>query len=230
MARQRLFMDPDAILVEYLARGYKIDFMRARNIARRITFDQFGASFDTLSELIGENNADDVVVNGNFLTYRNGSMQDYLSLARECAGRMDEITRNGISLFYTRRGMRNHLSGRLTKQPADCIDCLNLELAKCKILHKGDEQASEYLDSLIGEGAVTVTDNEHWCKSNVKGPRGLNVLKLITYQLALAFEQTSIGKPEYDLNFGQSTLWLAEGTRAKLELLRAASYKLQNGV
>ena len=42
----RLFKDPDSELIEYMTREYGINFIRARNIAREIKFDQFGENLE----------------------------------------------------------------------------------------------------------------------------------------------------------------------------------------
>jgi hypothetical protein len=226
----RLFKDPDSELVEYLTRSYDTDFMKARSIARRMTFANFAEAYDTLSALIGEDYASQVVEKGKFLDYRNGTMEEYHALAREAVGRIEEVTEDVSRAFYSIPRLKAFL------YPQDngttvTVDCSNLELADCKILHKDNPQSRMYLDTLIEEGELSVGIHEHWCKArnNNAGPRGLNIIRKMTYQLALAFSQVGYKRLEYDINHGQCTLKISDNTRKRLRTLRASAYKVQNG-
>jgi len=211
----RPLADPDADLTELLAREFNVEFLRARNAARKLSFNDFSQYYGVLEALVGEDTAKDVVKNGSFLDYKNGCIDEYFRLIR--LTKKDKFNQNPC-IFYSLDSLKDYLN---KNQNHPILNVSNLDLSRNKLFHLDDKKSFLYLSSLIETGYLIVSTNEHWCKSRTNtGPRGLNILRRISFQLATSFSDLGLGRPNCDINYGQGKLSVNSQTREQLKNIR----------
>ena len=107
------------------------------------------------------------------------------------------------------------------------LDFSNLNLGEYRILHTNNEKSVLYLNSLIEEGTLKLGEHEHWSKSKNKGtgPRGVKIAKVIDQQIKQLFNELDLEPPKNKIEFGESTLTIAEETQERLEKIRKEIYK-----
>ncbi len=221
----RLFADVDTKLAEELSRVTGIEYLRARNIARRLTYDQYSDIYGELEAYLGGASVESVLREGRVLDYRNGSFAEYMKLFRELAGR-ESSSGDGVSnleRFYSIESLKEALK----KKSGDTTKRLKITTSKYRILNPGDGQAKGYLDSLIEGGEIIIGDQEHWGNANDKksGARGLHILRKIQSQLTEACGEAGFQRPELRINYGQGVLTTDEAGKGTLRRLRDAAYR-----
>ena len=220
--KYNVLKDPDSDLTELLAREFELDFLKARNTAREISFDSFAGNYGILESLVGRVLAQEIVKNGNFLEYRNGSIDEYFQLLRTAAAKTDLQKLFDISAFYSIDSLNNFLVSSTPIRKKGSLDLSKLNITKTKLFHLADEQSRMYLVSLIEKGYLIVSTDEHWCKSRTgeKGPRSLDIIRKIAFQLRVSFSDLCLEKPEIEINYGTRTLKIANKTQENLKKIR----------
>lgn len=219
-------MGVDKGLEELLTGTFEVDSKRAEKVAANLTLDQFYLNFARLESIVGFEGGVGVVKDGDFLDYRNHQLEIYFQLAMEARSRMDSALPIPIKPFYSIESLKRYLG--IKKEERTTLDHSKLNIASYKILHKDNPQSRDYLNSLIEMGEVIVEGHEHWNKGiKDKGPRGLNILKRIGYELKLIFRDLELGEPDYKINFGQMKLGINDSTRSALRQVRESAYSLQ---
>ena len=206
---KRLFKDPDSELTEFLTREYDINFLRARNIARDVTSDQFSENAVKLEQLVGSEATTSIIKNGNFIDYRNGSLENYFRLARENAGKFNfNVPLDSVTLFYSIESLESDL-------------IKDEEIPKIshnyRLFNTSDETSQRMLSDLINTGQLTVSENDHWSKSNVSGVRGLGILHVIKNELSRLCNEAELQHPKFQFTTGRNpTLIIPEYLRSFL--------------
>ena len=211
--------------------GLQVDPDRAKAAAKKQTFDQFDIKLNRLDALIGTNAAYEVIAKGpstgedSFIDYTSSQLEDYFKLAGEVAGIVEDAIMKEHSeswyapFFYSIQSLNNFLEKKDEIVPHEPKK--DLALYKYHLFHSDNEQSRDYLDFLIRNGEVKVGDSEHWRKSEKpNGPRGNNILKRIIYELTMSFEKLELGKPGYEVNYGQNKLTVDAGTQQNLRSIR----------
>lgn len=213
----------DVELVEALTRLYNIEYMRARNIAREQTMDQFVENMVTLERIIGTDSAEEVVCYGKFIDYRNGSLRAYFRLAREVAGRVNyDVSGKDTKNFYSFEALK---AGLTQSEVGRVLDSSRLQMHHYKILHADHKQSQEYLSSLIDDGVVVVGEQEHWCRSkNYTGPRGRDILKRIKLQIVRMCDELGVETVDVDIDFSNHSLSVSQEGRNLLRYVREQVY------
>lgn len=217
--------DVDGELVETLTRMFGVDYIKARKTAREQTYEAFSTHLGALENLIGPQNAATVVKGGDFLNYRNGTLEAYMGLAITVAGKLEyNPTQDQVPLFYSIESLQKYLQPKAEQKKG--VDSGRLRLQELRLLQPDNPQSRGYLDSLVGYGRVAVGGHEHWSTSGdgQNGPRGLNIVRSIAYQLTRMFDMLGLGKPECTLNHGQQRLDISDKTRTVLEEVRTQVY------
>jgi hypothetical protein len=224
----RLLADPDSDLTELLAREFNVEFMRARNAARKLSFDAFAENYDTLENLVGDYIAKEVVKNGAFLEYRNGSLDEYLNLAREAINKPGKKIKQP-RIFYSLSSLKKYLNNS-GNENGIAFDINKLNLSRNRLFSSDDKQAQLYLDSLIRNGKISVSTHEHWCKSKDEGtgPRSFHILRKVSFSLNMAFSELKLERPEISTNSNKMTLEIDERTKDYLRKIREELKKKSN--
>ncbi|MBS3171002.1 hypothetical protein J4449_00145 [Candidatus Woesearchaeota archaeon] len=222
---KELLKDPDADLTELLAREFEINFIRARDIARKVSLDDFVKNYNTLENLVIESIAKEIVKNGSFLDYKNSFLDEYFNLVRRAINKPNETKPSNV--FYSLESLKKYLNN---PNNGAHLDISKLNLSRNKLFSSDDEQAKFYLDSLIKSSYVLVSVNEHWSKSkdSEKGPRSFHILKKIAFLLKTAFADIGLERPEYSINNNTITLEIGEETRKNLQKIREELKSKQN--
>lgn len=107
------------------------------------------------------------------------------------------------------------------------IDYSNLRPWDYIILRKDNGLSRKYLDSLIRNGYVTVSTDEHWKKSTTgdSGLRGSDILQRIRRELTQIFARFELPGPEF--TYSQKRLGINDQTRILLGELREITYRMQ---
>ena len=203
--------DPDTDLTELLAREFNVNFIRARNVAREISCGAFLENYEVLESLVGEGFAKEVVKNGDFLSYRNGSLDEYFRLVRIYASQREGVE---VSFFYSIESLNSK-----NRKESDSFNIGKLDVSRNKLFNLDNDQTNKYLNSLIENGYLTVSTHEHWCKSKdgENGPRSNHILQRIAYLLKTGFAELGLERPEVNINNGTITLEIGERTRKNLK-------------
>ena len=214
----------DKGLEELLTSTFEINPQRAEKAAQNLTLDEFYQNFTRLEHLIGFDGATEVVQRGKFLDYRNSHFETYFQLGTNVRARMDSSLPIPIGAFYSIESLKKYLG--IKEERMVEIDNSKLNVALYRILHEDNPQSKAYITSLIEKGEVIVGRDEHWNKSsNPNGPRGLNILRKIAYDITMVFSDLGIGKPELDINHGQMKLTITDpSTREYLRKIRDIAY------
>lgn len=222
---KELLKDPDTDLTELLAREFEINFIRARDIARKVSLDDFVKNYNTLENLVIESIAKEIVKNGSFLDYKNSFLDEYFNLVRRAINKPNETKPSNV--FYSLESLKKYLNN---PNNGAHLDISKLNLSRNKLFSSDDEQAKFYLDSLIKSSYVSVSTNEHWSKSkdSEKGPRSFHILKKIAFLLKMAFADIGLERPEYSINNNTITLEIGEETRKNLQKIREELKSKQN--
>lgn len=217
------------MLEEILTTIFEIPAEKARDICAKgkLTEQTFSHYFSTLENILGFDSAAQIVREGRFLEYSNSMMDRYLQLAREAYGRLSGIVNEKTtSFFYSLESLHQCLAPPRT---ALVIDPAKLRLSHYSLLHVDNDMARDYLDTIITQGDLIIGNHEHWRKSkSEKGPRGLNIIKKIAYQIHILFSHLDLGRPDFTLTFSQNKLSLAEETRRQLAQIRDIAYHTQS--
>ena len=206
---KRLFKDPDSELTEFLTREYDINFLRARNIARDVTSDQFSENAVKLEQLVGSEATTSIIKNGNFIDYRNGSLENYLKLVRTKAGKFNfNVPSDSVALFYSIESLE---SDPIKDEEIPKIS------HNYRLFNTSDETSQRMLSDLINTGQLTVSENNHWSKSNGSGVRGLGILHVIKNELSRLCNEAELQHPKFQFTTGRNpTLIIPEYLRSFL--------------
>lgn len=225
--KYQVLKDPDSDLTELLAREFELDFLKARNISREISFDPFVNNYGILESLIGGALAKEVVKNGSFANYRNGTLDEYFNFLRIAATKTDfEEKLFDISAFYSIDSLKNYLEFLDLSGKNGTFDLSKLNLVNNRFFCLSNFKSKQYFDSLINCGHLTVSSHEHWCKSKrQKGSRSLNIIRAIAFQLRVSFSDLGLEKPEIEINYGTGTLKISSKTQENLKKIRGGLLK-----
>ncbi|MBT7928770.1 hypothetical protein HN682_02470, partial [Candidatus Peregrinibacteria bacterium] len=83
------------LLEEMLTETFDIPADRASKAASKKTLDEFDDEFTKLENFVGFDNAVTIIQNGEFLNYRNGYMESYLSLVQQAHVKFIQESDNG---------------------------------------------------------------------------------------------------------------------------------------
>ena len=220
--------DPDSNLTEFLSREFEVDFIRARTISRNLSFGDFAKRYDVLESLLDGEIVKDVIKNGSFLDYSNGFVDEYFRLVRFAVSRYD-FKQKGLvnnTAFYSIDSLTNYLDFLEIAKRNGNIDTSKIDISRNKLFDSSDAKSAAYLSSLIDIGRLTVVSAEHWCKSKKnKGPRSLDILRKIAFQLTAVFSNLCLGRPEFEINHGTATLTIDTKTRENLSNIRKQLHK-----
>src|SRR3989338_8399028 len=72
--------DVDSDLLDALVSIYSVDYFKARTAARASTFEEFSSKVALLEGIVGVENAEVIVRDGDFLKYKNGALTGYFKL------------------------------------------------------------------------------------------------------------------------------------------------------
>ena len=221
-------MPQDQGLEQILVNLFEIDHQKAEKTAENLTLAQFELNFTRLESIVGFEHGIKVVKSGEFLDYRNGQLENYLQLAMTVRSKMNSSLPIPIEVFYSIESLKTYL-GIKEKREVALYPSKSLDVAKYRLLHSDNSHSRAYLDSLIKKGEITVGREEHWNKSpQTNGPRGLNIVRKIAYELTLIFNYLGLGRPAYDLNHGQMKLTITDpAAREHLRQIREKVYALQ---
>ena len=219
-------MAKDEGLEELLIGTFQVKREKANQAAQTLELDQFYQNFVRLESMIGFEGGVEVVKEGDFLDYQNSKLEIYFQLAMTVHGKMDSSLPIPIKPFYSIKSLKSYLG--IKEEEKMPIDSSKLNIASYRLLHKDNPASRRYLDSLIGTGEVNVDRNEFWNKSlRAKGGRGQDILRRIGYELPLIFNDLELGKPEFEINFGQNKLTVNKKTQEILGRVRDQAYSLQ---
>lgn len=215
--------------------GLEVNQARANATAKKQTLDQFSKKLDRLESLIGTDASYEVIAEAHsiegesFIDYTGHQLERYFRLAGNVAGILQDaiIKEHSESwyaqFFYSIQSLNNFLEKKdeiISHESGN-----DLALHKYYLFHSDNDQSKEYLSLLIRKGKVTVGDSEHWRKSEKhNGPRGNNIIKKIIYELTSSFGELDLGKPKYQVNYGQNKLTVDAETQKNLRLVRDMAY------
>ena len=97
---------------EFLTDMFELEEERATALAELVGEGEFLKNHLQLENLLGLNNADDIVRNGVALSYGGVVFNEYFSIAREVNGRMShEVDKSNVAAFYSIDALKNYLKG-----------------------------------------------------------------------------------------------------------------------
>lgn len=192
---------------------FDVSYARACRATEVFTLEEFSRNLEQLETIVGPENAADIIKNGKFLEYSNGTLESYLKLASAAAHKMKMLPADKVQLFYSITSLAEVVESK--KQ--GCGELRQFNLRQYTVLHQDNEKSREYLSVLVEFGVVEVGEQEHWCKSEKKnGTRGRDILRKIKHDLTCIFSDVRLSKPDCRIEYGQYKLVISEVTRQNL--------------
>ncbi|MBT3406731.1 hypothetical protein HN419_06250 [Candidatus Woesearchaeota archaeon] len=230
------------LLEEMLTETFDIPADRASKAASKKTLDEFDDEFTKLENFVGFDNAVTIIQNGEFLNYRNGYMESYLSLVQQAHVKFIQESDNGwveatditpyVDSFYSLDSLRDFIN------PEDpfAVKTVPEEVAKkvlgrCALFQKSSTQSRNYLSSLIERGRVDIGKNEHWAKRNdsgtLNGPRGRDILVRLSYEMKTSFHGVGYEPPKVKIDFSKDQITVCDYSKDVLKEMRDIAYRNQ---
>ncbi len=209
-------------LANLLTGLFGVDPKKASDISAKLTEEEFYERVQRLESLIGEKNAPGVVKEGEFLSYRGQTLDEYFELASRARAVMAQVV--PVPVFYSIESLRGFLGYDEEKKVE--IDVSKLNLFEYRLLQP-DNMGRNFLEALCSKGHVTVRSYDYWSNGKrPKGRRGGDIIEEIRRELFLMFNNLGLGNPEYRLSRGEKspTITISDETRETLKEIKDKVY------
>ena len=209
-------------LTGYLQEYYGVPQATARKAAERFEQRPLQRQLSRLERTIGKSLTIESVAKGLLLDLSPQELDCYL---RDVETSVRQYTLEFFQAkdFYSPKKLKSAL--RRVKVQSLKITNETVPINGFRILNPHDQQARQYLDSLITNGEVSVDPYDHWTTNGrSKGLRGRDILRNLKRDLTLVYNQLGFPQPKVIIDWSNHIVSIGELEKTTLAAIRRAAY------